>query len=115
MSRDNVKQLAMRGLSVDPLGRIVLPTKSLPEGLAVFEYVTSARDPGRLNRYCAKNSRRWLSDGRLADAAHDDKRQEDCGTKRALRFKERDAGGKFAERLLGRFWPLILRQEEKRF
>jgi DNA-directed RNA polymerase subunit beta' len=45
-SKDQVKQLgAMRGLVVDPLGRIVeMPTKSnFREGLTIFEYVTSAR------------------------------------------------------------------------
>src|SRR3989339_191346 len=45
-SRDLVKQLsAMRGLVVDPLGKIVeMPTKSnFREGLSIFEYVTSSR------------------------------------------------------------------------
>jgi DNA-directed RNA polymerase subunit beta' len=45
-SRDQVKQLAaIRGLIVDPLGKIVeLPIKSnFREGLSVFEYVTSSR------------------------------------------------------------------------
>ena len=45
-SRDQVKQLsAIRGLVVDPLGKIVeLPIKSnFREGLSVFEYVTSSR------------------------------------------------------------------------
>ena len=63
-SKDQVKQLAaMRGLVVDPLGKIVeLPTKSnFREGLSIFEYVTSSR-----------GSRKGLTDSALktADAGY---------------------------------------------
>ena len=62
--RDQVKQLsAMRGLVVDPLGKIVeMPTKSnFREGFSIFEYVTSSR-----------GSRKGLTDTALktADAGY---------------------------------------------
>jgi len=108
-SRDNVKQLsAMRGLSVDPLGRIVpLPTKSnFREGLAVFEYVTSARGSRKgLTDTALKTADAGYLTRRLVDAAHDMiVRQEDCGTKKGIEIKREGARAeKFAERLLGRF------------
>jgi DNA-directed RNA polymerase subunit beta' len=84
-TRDQVKQLsAMRGLVVDPLGKIVdLPTKSnFREGLSVFEYVTSARGSRKgLTDTAIKTSDAGYLTRRLVDVAHDAIiREEDCGT-----------------------------------
>lgn len=84
-SRDQVKQLAaMRGLVVDPLGKIVdLPTKSnFREGLTIFEYVTSARGSRKgLTDTALKTADAGYLTRRLVDVAHDlIIRLEDCGS-----------------------------------
>jgi DNA-directed RNA polymerase subunit beta' len=84
-SKDQVKQLgAMRGLVVDPLGKIVeLPTKSnFREGLSIFEYVTSSRGSRKgLTDSALKTADAGYLTRRLVDVAHDAIiREEDCGT-----------------------------------
>jgi DNA-directed RNA polymerase subunit beta' len=107
-SRDQVKQLsAMRGLVVDPLGKIVeMPTKSnFREGLSIFEYVTSSR-----------GSRKGLTDSALktADAGYLTRRLVDVSHTAIIRIadcestdfititNEGDRAKQFARRLLGR-------------
>jgi len=84
-SRDQVKQLAaIRGLVVDPLGKIVeLPIKSnFREGLSVFEYVTSSRGSRKgLTDTALKTADAGYLTRRLVDVAHDViVRTSDCGT-----------------------------------
>jgi DNA-directed RNA polymerase subunit beta' len=107
-SRDQVKQLAaMRGLVVDPLGKIVeLPTKSnFREGLSIFEYVTSTRGSRKgLTDSALKTADAGYLTRRLVDVAHDAIiREEDCGTKEFLVL---DIGEKraqqFGKRVIGR-------------
>ncbi|HQI13373.1 MAG TPA: DNA-directed RNA polymerase subunit beta' [Candidatus Woesebacteria bacterium] len=108
-SKDQIKQLsAMRGLMVDPTGKIVhLPTKSnFREGLSVFEYITGAR-----------GTRKGLADTalRTADAGYLTRRlvdtshvaiinNEDCGTTRFWTIDRNEKGREkyFGRRLLGR-------------
>ncbi len=109
-SKDQVKQLAaMRGLSVDPMGRIVeLPTKSnFREGLSVFEYVTSARGSRKgLTDSAVKTANAGYLTRRLVDVAHDVIiRQEDCGTDEYLEIRRDEKYGRekvFGDRILGR-------------
>jgi len=107
-SRDQVKQLAaMRGLVVDPLGKIVeLPTKSnFREGLSIFEYVTSTRGSRKgLTDSALKTADAGYLTRRLVDVAHDAIiREEDCGTHD---FLELEMGEKraavFGKRVIGR-------------
>jgi DNA-directed RNA polymerase subunit beta' len=106
---EQLKQLSgIRGLIVDPLGKIVeLPVKSnFREGLSIFEYVASAR-----------GSRKGLTDGalktanagyltrRLVDVAHEVIiREEDCGTTEGIvvRANEKDRTSSLADRVVGR-------------
>jgi DNA-directed RNA polymerase subunit beta' len=106
---EQLKQLSgIRGLIVDPLGKIVeLPVKSnFREGLSIFEYVASAR-----------GSRKGLTDGalktanagyltrRLVDVAHEVIiREEDCGTTEgiAIKLNEKDRTSALADRTIGR-------------
>ncbi len=106
---EQLKQLsAIRGLIVDPLGKIVeLPVKSnFREGLSIFEYVASAR-----------GSRKGLTDGalktanagyltrRLVDVAHDVIiRAEDCGTTEGIVIQEgeKDRTSILVDRVVGR-------------
>jgi len=107
-SRDQIKQLsAMRGLVVDPLGRIVdLPTKSnFREGLNVFEYVTSARGSRKgLTDTAIKTSDAGYLTRRLVDVAHDVLvREEDCGTEEGIEIANEGPRQKmFHSRILGR-------------
>ncbi len=84
-SKDQLKQLAaMRGLVVDPLGKIVeLPTKSnFRQGLSIFEYVTSTRGSRKgLTDSALKTADAGYLTRRLVDVAHDlIIRTEDCHT-----------------------------------
>lgn len=107
-SRDQVKQLsAMRGLVVDPLGKIVeLPTKSnFREGLSIFEYVTSTRGSRKgLTDSALKTADAGYLTRRLVDVAHDAIiRLEDCGTKEfieIIRAGKREKS--FINRITGR-------------
>src|SRR3989344_5559760 len=106
-SRDQVKQLAaMRGLVVDPLGKIVdLPTKSnFREGLTIFEYVTSARGSRKgLTDTALKTADAGYLTRRLVDVAHDMiVRLEDCGTENSLLISKSVRPKAFTQRVLGR-------------
>ena len=107
-SKDQVKQLAaMRGLVVDPLGKIVeLPTKSnFREGLSVFEYVTSARGSRKgLTDSALKTADAGYLTRRLVDVAHDSLvREIDCKTTECITIKADGTRGKsFYMRILGR-------------
>ncbi len=109
VSRDQIKQVSgMRGLVVDPLGRIVpLPTKSnFREGLSVFEYVTGARGSRKgLTDTALKTADAGYLTRRLVDVAHSSLiREEDCGTKRKLVIKRKtDREKAFEKRILGRY------------
>ncbi|OGY16343.1 MAG: DNA-directed RNA polymerase subunit beta' [Candidatus Chisholmbacteria bacterium RIFCSPHIGHO2_01_FULL_49_18] len=107
-SKDQVKQLAaMRGLVVDPLGKIVeLPTKSnFREGLSVFEYVTSARGSRKgLTDSALKTADAGYLTRRLVDVAHDVIiREPDCQTDESLTLKDEGSRSRaFWVRVLGR-------------
>ena len=86
---EQIKQLSgMRGLSVDPTGKIVeLPTKSnYRQGLSVFEYFTSARGARKgVADKALKTADAGYLTRRLVDIAHDMIiRMDDCGTKNGL-------------------------------
>jgi len=108
-SKDQVKQLAaMRGLVVDPLGKIVeLPTKSnFREGLSIFEYVTSSRGSRKgLTDSAIKTADAGYLTRRLVDVAHDMIiRLENCKTKDGLVIKSTDKRSQvFTTRITGRF------------
>ncbi len=107
-SRDQVKQLAaIRGLVVDPLGKIVeLPIKSnFREGLSIFEYVTSGRGSRKgLTDTAIKTADAGYLTRRLVDVAHDMIiRVEDCGTKNGFVINKNVRTVSFAQRLTGRF------------
>ncbi len=107
-SRDQVKQLsAMRGLVVDPLGKIVeMPTKSnFREGLSIFEYVTSSRGSRKgLTDSALKTADAGYLTRRLVDVSHTSIiREEDCGSTEYLEIPTDGIRGKhFAKRVLGR-------------
>lgn len=118
-SKDQVKQLAaMRGLVVDPLGKIVeLPTKSnFREGLSVFEYVTSSRGSRKgLTDSALKTADAGYLTRRLVDVAHDAIiREEDCGTEEGIEVsKEGIRAGTFKMRVLGRVLAVNLKKGRK--
>jgi len=106
-SRDQVKQLAaIRGLIVDPLGKIVeLPIKSnFREGLSVFEYVTSSRGSRKgLTDTALKTADAGYLTRRLVDVTHDViTRIDDCGTKEGFTIRRSSRNTNFAYRLAGR-------------
>jgi DNA-directed RNA polymerase subunit beta' len=107
-SRDQVKQLAaIRGLVVDPLGKIVeLPIKSnFREGLSVFEYVTSSRGSRKgLTDTALKTADAGYLTRRLVDVAHDViVRIEDCGTEESYLVKRDIRPKSFSSRITGRY------------
>ena len=107
-SKDQVKQLAaIRGLVVDPLGKIVeLPIKSnFREGLSVFEYVTSSRGSRKgLTDTAIKTADAGYLTRRLVDVSHDViVRLEDCGAKEGLTVAKNPRAGIFESRISGRF------------
>jgi DNA-directed RNA polymerase subunit beta' len=107
-SRDQVKQLsAMRGLVVDPLGKIVeMPTKSnFREGLSIFEYVTSSRGSRKgLTDSALKTADAGYLTRRLVDVSHTSIiREDDCGTPDSIVIETTGVRGKhFVKRVLGR-------------
>ncbi len=106
-SRDQIKQLAgMRGLVVDPLGKIVeLPIKSnFREGLSVFEYVTSGRGSRKgLTDTALKTADAGYLTRRLVDVTHDVLvREDDCHTPEGLRIVKSFRTASFAKRMMGR-------------
>lgn len=107
-SKDQLKQLAaMRGLVVDPLGKIVeLPTKSnFREGLSIFEYVTSTRGSRKgLTDSALKTADAGYLTRRLVDVSHDAIiRLADCKTGEGIEIARSDRRqAAFAQRILGR-------------
>jgi DNA-directed RNA polymerase subunit beta' len=114
-SKDQVKQLAaMRGLVVDPLGKIVeLPTKSnFREGLSIFEYVTSTRGSRKgLTDSALKTADAGYLTRRLVDVAHDAIiREDDCGTEDFLMIKRAGVrSAQFGKRLIGRIIAKVVK------
>jgi len=106
-SKDQVKQLgAMRGLVVDPLGKIVeMPTKSnFRQGLTIFEYVTSARGSRKgLTDSALKTADAGYLTRRLVDVSHDViVRMDDCQTDKGLEIRREPRSAIFANRIVGR-------------
>ncbi len=106
---EQLKQLsAIRGLIVDPLGKIVdLPIKSnFREGLSIFEYVASARGSRKgLTDSALKTANAGYLTRRLVDVAHEViTREEDCGTTEGVTIvrDEKDRTAALSDRLLGR-------------
>ena len=108
VSREQVKQLsAMRGLVVDPLGRIVdLPLKSnYREGFSTFEYVSAARGERKgLSDTAIRTADAGYLTRRLVDVAHDAiVRQQDCSTQSGLTISRSGRRAKvFSGRIFGR-------------
>ncbi len=107
--KEQLKQLsAMRGLILDPLGKIVeLPIKSnFREGLSVFEYVASARGSRKgLTDSALKTANAGYLTRRLVDVSHDViVIKDDCGTKEGILIAvaDKDRGPAFPLRILGR-------------
>lgn len=107
-SKDQLKQLAaMRGLVVDPLGKIVeMPTKSnFREGLSIFEYVTSTRGSRKgLTDSALKTADAGYLTRRLVDVSHDAIiRIEDCQTTEGIEISRSDKRqANLTARILGR-------------
>ncbi len=108
--KEQLKQLsAMRGLILDPLGKIVeLPIKSnFREGLSIFEYVASARGSRKgLTDSALKTANAGYLTRRLVDASHDVIiREEDCGALVGITIQrtEKDREAVFGTRIEGRF------------
>jgi len=116
-SRDQIKQLAgMRGLVVDPLGKIVeLPIKSnFREGLSVFEYVTSGRGSRKgLTDTAIRTADAGYLTRRLVDVTHDMLiREEDCGTKEGLVIKKQIRPNAFPARIFGRYAAVEVKDQK---
>jgi len=111
-SRAGVEQLkqlsAIRGLIVDPLGKIVeLPVKSnFREGLSIFEYVASARGSRKgLTDSALKTANAGYLTRRLVDVSHDViVMEEDCGTTEGTTVTTTDPErtAAFEDRIMGR-------------
>jgi DNA-directed RNA polymerase subunit beta' len=106
---EQLKQLsALRGLIVDPLGKIVeLPVKSnFREGLSIFEYVASARGSRKgLTDSALKTANAGYLTRRLVDVAHEVIiNNHDCGTTQGITItrNEKDRTAPFSDRLMGR-------------
>ena len=107
--KEQLKQLsAMRGLILDPLGKIVeLPIKSnFREGLSIFEYVASARGSRKgLTDSALKTANAGYLTRRLVDVSHDVIiMQVDCGAKEGILIEEteKDRTQLFIKRIIGR-------------
>ena len=107
--KEQLKQLsAMRGLILDPLGKIVeLPIKSnFREGLSIFEYVSSARGSRKgLTDSALKTANAGYLTRRLVDVSHDVIiRVNDCQTKEGILITDKDLGrtASFESRIIGR-------------
>ncbi len=108
--KEQLKQLsAMRGLILDPLGKIVeLPIKSnFREGLSIFEYVASARGSRKgLTDSALKTANAGYLTRRLVDVSHDViVKAMDCKTTEGITITKIEEGRTafFADRILGRF------------
>ncbi len=107
--REQLKQLsAMRGLILDPLGKIVeLPIKSnFREGLSIFEYVASARGSRKgLTDSALKTANAGYLTRRLVDVSHDVIiMTADCGSTEGITIRKDDSLRTiaFADRIVGR-------------
>ena len=107
--KEQLKQLsAMRGLILDPLGKIVeLPIKSnFRDGLSIFEYVASARGSRKgLTDSALKTANAGYLTRRLVDVAHDAiVSQEDCGATEGILISADDTHrtSSFTDRIIGR-------------
>src|SRR3990167_3002117 len=107
--KEQLKQLsAIRGLILDPLGKIVeLPIKSnFREGLSIFEYVASARGSRKgLTDSALKTANAGYLTRRLVDVSHDVIiRGENCETKNSIAvYKEDpDRTASYYDRIIGR-------------
>jgi DNA-directed RNA polymerase subunit beta' len=112
-SREQVKQLsAMRGLVVDPLGRIVdLPIKSnYREGFSTFEYISAARGERKgLSDTAIRTADAGYLTRRLVDVAHDAIiRIEDCGSTTGITLSRT---GRRAKTFLNRLYGRVLAQD----
>ena len=131
-SRAGVEQLkqlsAIRGLIVDPLGKIVeLPVKSnFREGLSIFEYVASARGSRKgLTDSALKTANAGYLTRRLVDVSHDViVMEEDCGTtegttvtttdpERTAAFEDRIMGRVLAANALSKTRKIVLKAGEE--
>jgi DNA-directed RNA polymerase subunit beta' len=108
--KEQLKQLsAMRGLIMDPMGKIVeLPIKgNFRQGLSIFEYVASARGSRKgLTDSALKTANAGYLTRRLVDVSHDViVRDFDCGTTEGILIsaKEGIRTAAFADRLIGRY------------
>ncbi|OGH04545.1 MAG: DNA-directed RNA polymerase subunit beta' [Candidatus Levybacteria bacterium RBG_16_35_11] len=108
--KEQLKQLsAMRGLILDPLGKIVeLPIKSnFREGLSIFEYVASARGSRKgLTDSALKTANAGYLTRRLVDVSHDVIiKEEDCGSVDGITIMTEEEGrtASFSNRILGRW------------
>ncbi len=117
--KEQLKQLsAMRGLILDPLGKIVeLPIKSnFREGLSIFEYVASARGSRKgLTDSALKTANAGYLTRRLVDASHDlITVKEDCGAKEGIIIKrhEEDRETAFRQRIIGRMTASAVTQKK---
>ena len=107
--KEQLKQLsAMRGLILDPLGKIVeLPIKSnFREGLSIFEYVASARGSRKgLTDSALKTANAGYLTRRLVDVSHDVIiMEQDCGATEGILIEEteKDRTALFVKRIIGR-------------
>jgi DNA-directed RNA polymerase subunit beta' len=108
--KEQLKQLsAMRGLIMDPMGKIVeLPIKgNFRQGLSIFEYVASARGSRKgLTDSALKTANAGYLTRRLVDVSHDViVRANDCGTTEGILITTHDGvrTAAFADRLIGRY------------
>ena len=119
-SREQVRQLsAMRGLVVDPMGRIVdLPLKSnYRQGFSTFEYVSAARGERKgLSDTAIRTADAGYLTRRLVDVAHDAiVREEDCGTTNGITIANTGRRTKaYVNRLFGRILAADLHQPNSR-
>lgn len=107
--KEQLKQLsAMKGLILDPLGKIVeLPIKSnFREGLSIFEYVASARGSRKgLTDSALKTANAGYLTRRLVDCSHDAIiKESDCQTTEGITIKrnEPERIASFRDQILGR-------------
>jgi DNA-directed RNA polymerase subunit beta' len=108
--KEQLKQLsAMRGLIMDPMGKIVeLPIKgNFRQGLSIFEYVASARGSRKgLTDSALKTANAGYLTRRLVDVSHDViVRADDCGTTEGILITAHEGvrTALFADRIVGRY------------
>jgi len=108
--KEQLKQLsAMRGLIMDPMGKIVeLPIKgNFRQGLSIFEYVASARGSRKgLTDSALKTANAGYLTRRLVDVSHDViVRANDCGTTEGILVSMHEGvrTAAFGDRLVGRY------------